>query len=144
MTELGKKQSRERKVNSTQPYTTINNQFFFDFTILDLVFLDASSTEELEQRFSDTLILLRLGSGDGELFTLPALLTLGVVEVDETVGLSCCKTALRYPVSNFPSKAALRTQLPFMKFQMENFLSANRSAPRPKRRKTRLIDLGSR
>ena len=39
---------------------------------------------------------------------------------------------------------ALRGPLPFKKFHTENFLSVNKSEPRPNKRKTRLTDLGSR
>ena len=85
-----------------------NNQFFLPFDGFAQTFFDLPSCSLLGQRLRATLIRFNGRSGDDVLFTLLVRLTLGVVVVEDTTGLSSRKTALLYPASIFPFSDARR------------------------------------
>ena len=120
-----------------------SSSFFLSLSDLAFDFFDTSSELLVLNRRTSKLTRLTVGSGEGVLLTLLLRLILGVGLLDDTAGLSDRRTPFLYPVSNSPCNAATRGPLPFRKFQTENFSSASKSFPRPKRRKTRVMARGS-
>ena len=99
---------KQKKYKSKHLQITMDNQFSFPFTSLELALIEVSSSAESEQRLMETLTLLKVGSINDDVFTLLVRLKLGTVVLTKPLAYHVAELLSDILLSTIPASKAVR------------------------------------